>query len=123
MALLSLQNIHKAFGGPQLLDDATLQIERNERICLVGRNGEGKLTLLKIVTGTLEPDAGEMIRQPGLKVRRLRQNIPLELSGPIEDMVYLGLEDPHDDYVSHQAVDKAISLVSLEYRWSTVVLL
>ena len=47
MALLSLQNIHKAFGGPLLLDDATLQIERGERICLVGRNGEGKSTLLK----------------------------------------------------------------------------
>jgi len=114
MALLSLQNIHKAFGGPQLLDDATLQIERNERICLVGRNGEGKSTLLKIVSGTIEPDAGEIIRQPGLKVRRLRQNVPNDLTGPIEDLVYQGLEDPHDDFVSHQAVDKAISLVALE---------
>ena len=114
MALLSLQNIHKAFGGPQLLADATLQIERNERICLVGRNGEGKSTLLKIVNGTLEPDSGEIIRQPGLKVRRLRQNVPIDLTGPIEDLVYQGLEDPHDDYLSHQAVDKAISLVSLE---------
>ena len=114
MALLSLQNIHKAFGGPQLLDDATLQIERNERICLVGRNGEGKSTLLKIVNGTLDPDSGEIIRQPGLKVRRLRQNVPIDLTGPIENLIYQGLEDPHDDYVSHQAVDKAISLVSLE---------
>ena len=114
MALLSLQNIHKAFGGPQLLDDATLQIERNERICLVGRNGEGKSTLLKMVSGFIEPDAGEIIRQPGLKVRRLRQNVPIDLTGPIEDLVYKGLEDPHDDVVSHQAVDKAVSLVSLE---------
>ncbi len=117
MALLSLQNIHKAFGGPQLLDDATLQIERNERICLVGRNGEGKSTLLKIVDGTIEPDDGEIIRDPGLKVRRLRQNVPIDLKGPIEDLVYQGLEDPHDDFISHQAVDKAISLVSLENHW------
>ncbi len=114
MALLSLQNIQKAFGGPQLLDDATLQIERNERICLVGRNGEGKSTLLRIVDGTIEPDAGEIIRQPGLKVRRLRQNVPADLSCTIEELVFQGLEDPHDDFVSHQAVDKAISLVSLE---------
>ncbi|MBN2164359.1 MAG: ATP-binding cassette domain-containing protein [Pontiellaceae bacterium] len=114
MALLSLQNIRKAFGGPLLLDDATLQIERNERICLVGRNGEGKSTLLKIVSGEVEMDEGEMIRQPGLKVRRLRQNVPTDLTGTVEELVFQGLEDPHDDFVSHQAVDKAVSLVSLE---------
>ena len=114
MALLSLQNIHKAFGGPQLLNDATLQIERGERICVVGRNGEGKSTLLKMVAGTEEADAGEIIRQPGLKVRRLRQNIPTHLSGTVEELVFEGLEDPHDDWTSHQAVDKVISLVGLE---------
>jgi len=114
MALLSLQNVHKAFGGPQLLDDATLQIERGERICLVGRNGEGKSTLLKIVSGFIEPDAGEIIRQPGLKVRRLRQNVPTDLTGTVEELVFQGLEDPHDDWNSHQAVDKAVSLVGLE---------
>ncbi len=114
MALLSLQNIHKAFGGPQLLDDATLQIERGERICLVGRNGEGKSTLLKIVSGFIEPDAGEMIRQPGLKVQRLRQNVPTDLTGTVEELVSQGLEDPHDDWNSHQAIDKAVSLVGLE---------
>ncbi len=114
MALMSLQNICKAFGGPQLLDDATLQIERNERICLVGRNGEGKSTLLKIVSGEIEADAGDIIRQPGLMVRRLRQNVPTDITGTIEDLVFKGLENPHDDYVSHQAVDKAISLASLE---------
>jgi len=117
MALLSLQNLHKAFGGPQLLDDATLQIERGERICLVGRNGEGKSTLLKIVNGDIEPDAGEIIRQPGLKVRRLRQNVPPDLTETVEELVFKGLEDPHDDYVSHQAVDKAVSLVGLENAW------
>ncbi|NLX24692.1 MAG: ATP-binding cassette domain-containing protein [Lentisphaerae bacterium] len=114
MALLSLQNIHKAFGGPQLLDGATLQIERNERICLVGRNGEGKSTLLKIIEGVIEPDDGELIRQPGLKVRRLRQTVPNDLHGTVEEMVIQGLHDPSDDYLAHQAVDKAISLVTLE---------
>ncbi|WP_372807769.1 ATP-binding cassette domain-containing protein [Pontiella sp.] len=114
MALISLQNIHKAFGAHPLLNDATLQIERGERICLVGRNGEGKSTLLKIVNGDIEPDAGEIIRQPGLTVRRLRQNVPTDISLTVEELVFQGLEDPHDDYVSHQAVDKAVSLVSLE---------
>ena len=114
MALLSLQNIHKAYGGAPLLDDATLQIERGERICLVGRNGEGKSTLLKIIAGTVESDDGELIRQPGLKVRRLRQNVPADIDQTIEELVFQGLEDPHDDYASHQAVDKAVSLVNLE---------
>ncbi|MBN2703402.1 MAG: ATP-binding cassette domain-containing protein [Pontiellaceae bacterium] len=114
MALLSLQNIHKAFGGPQLLDGAILQIERNERICLVGRNGEGKSTLLKIIEGSVEPDDGELIRQPGLKVRRLRQTVPNDLQGTVEELVIQGLHDPSDDYSMHQAVDKAISLVTLE---------
>ncbi|MDF7798941.1 ATP-binding cassette domain-containing protein [Pontiellaceae bacterium B1224] len=114
MALLSLQNISKAYGAAPLLNDATLQIERGERICLVGRNGEGKSTLLKIVNGDIEPDAGEILRQPGLKVRRLRQNVPTDISLTVEELVFQGLEDPHDDYISHQAVDKAISLVTLE---------
>jgi len=117
MALLSLQNLHKAFGGPQLMDDATLQIERGERICLVGRNGEGKSTLLKIVSGFIEPDAGEIIRQPGIKIRRLRQNVPHDLTGTVEELVFQGLEDPHDDWTSHQSVDKTISLVGLENEW------
>ncbi|MDF7824994.1 ATP-binding cassette domain-containing protein [Pontiellaceae bacterium B12227] len=114
MALLSLQNISKAYGSAPLLNDATLQIERGERICLVGRNGEGKSTLLKIVNGDIEPDDGELIRQPGLKVRRLRQNVPNDITLTVEELTFQGLEDPHDDYSSHQAVDKAVSLVSLE---------
>ena len=114
MALLSLQNLYKAFGGPQLLDDATLQLERGERICVVGRNGEGKSTLLKIVNGDIAPDEGEIIRQPGLKVRRLRQNIPVDITLSVEELVFQGLENPHDDFISHQAADKAISLVNLE---------
>ncbi len=117
MALLSLQNLYKAFGGPQLLDNATLQIERGERICLVGRNGEGKSTLLKIVSGFIEVDEGEIIRQPGIKVRRLRQNVPHDLEGSVEELVFQGLEDPHDDWSSHQAVDKTISLIGLENGW------
>lgn len=81
---------------------------------MVGRNGEGKSTLLKIIEGVIESDDGDLIRQPGLKVRRLRQTVPNDLHGTVEEMVIQGLHDPSDDYLAHQAVDKAISLVTLE---------
>ena len=49
MALLSLQNVNIGYGGPLLLNDASLQIERGERVCLVGRNGAGKSTLMNLI--------------------------------------------------------------------------
>ena len=54
MALFSLRNVSLAFGGPRLLDQASLQIERGERLCLMGRNGEGKSTLLRLINGEIE---------------------------------------------------------------------
>ena len=79
MALLSLQNLHIAFGGPALLDGVTLQIEPGERICLVGRNGQGKSTLLKIVSGELEPDDGEIVRSREVRIARLQQTVPQDI--------------------------------------------
>ena len=58
MALLSAQDLAIAFGGPPLLDDASLHIERGERVGLLGRNGEGKSTLLRIIAGQISPDRG-----------------------------------------------------------------
>ena len=112
MALLSIQQISKAFGGPLLLDRATLQIERNERIFMVGRNGEGKSTLLKIIAGELESDEGSLIAQPS-KIRALQQNVPDQLQGTIEDLVR---SDTHEEesWETQQAIDRAISIVGLE---------
>ena len=113
MALLSIQQISKAFGGPLLLDQATLQIERNERIFMVGRNGEGKSTLLKIIAGELEADTGALIPQPGLKIRALQQNVPDQLQGTIEDLVRSDFTQDEESWETQQAVDRAISIVGL----------
>ena len=87
MALFSLRNVSLAFGGPRLLDQVSLQIERGERLCLMGRNGEGKSTLLKLIRGEIEPDEGEFIRQQGLVVsllasggtpRAIRSRLPIK---------------------------------------------
>jgi ATP-binding cassette subfamily F protein uup len=80
-----------AFGGPELLYGVTLQIERGERVCLVGRNGVGKSTIMKIVGGELTPDSGEVIRAKGARVASLEQEAPRDLSGTVFDIVSEGL--------------------------------
>lgn len=91
MALLELRNITLGFGGPAILEDVSLTIGHGERLCLVGRNGSGKSTLMKILAGELEIEGGEMIRQNGLRVSRLTQDIPRDLQGPVHDVVAAGL--------------------------------
>ena len=91
MALVSLQEVRLAFGGPELIDGVTLQIEGGERVCLVGRNGAGKSTLLRIITGEIVPDAGEVIRPQGLRIASLAQEVPQDLSGTVFEVVSEGL--------------------------------
>ena len=93
MALVSLQEVRIAFGGPGLLDGVTLRIERGERVCLVGRNGAGKSTIMKIVVGELTPDSGEVIRAKGARVASLEQEVPRDLAGTVFDVVSEGLGD------------------------------
>ena len=90
MALLSLRNVSLSFGGPRLLDQVELQIEPGERVCLLGRNGEGKSTLLRLIRGEIEPDEGQVIRQQGLRVARLPQDVPRERTGTVADQVAAG---------------------------------
>jgi len=73
--LLSLKNVTLAFGGPAVLDNVSLSVSRGLRAALTGRNGEGKSTLFKILAGMLEPDSGEIVRAPGLKVAIVSQGV------------------------------------------------
>ena len=73
--LLSLKDVSLAFGGPQVLDKVSLSIHKGLRAALTGRNGEGKSTLLKVIAGQLEPDTGEIVRAPGLKVVYVGQGV------------------------------------------------
>jgi ABC transport system ATP-binding/permease protein len=91
MALLGMQDVGIAFGGPPVLDHATFSIERGERVCLLGRNGTGKSTIMKLLDGTISPDSGEVVRQTGATVARLEQEIPTDLAGTIFDVVAAGL--------------------------------
>jgi len=94
MALISLQEVNLGFGGPLLLEGINLQIERGEWVGLLGRNGMGKSTLLKLVNGDLEPEAGVVSRQQGLRTAYLPQEVPQGVAGSIAEIVANGLEAP-----------------------------
>ncbi|QTD64039.1 ATP-binding cassette domain-containing protein [Acinetobacter towneri] len=86
MAYITLRDVQLAFGGPALLDGANFNLERGERVCLIGRNGEGKSTLLKLIEGSLLPDAGEVSLQNGITISMLAQDVPMS-SGKVADIV------------------------------------
>ncbi len=91
MPLIDMKNIRLSFGGPQLLDSVDLVIEPGERICLLGRNGEGKSSLIRIINGDLQPDRGELACRQGLRVGLLEQEVPGGMPGTVYDAVAGGI--------------------------------
>ena len=91
MALLSLKDVSFGFGSPPLLSHVDLQIERGERVGLLGRNGTGKSTLMKLMIGAIHPDHGAIDQQPGARIARLIQDVPVGRAGTIFDEVAAGL--------------------------------
>ena len=86
-----MKNIGLSFGGPQLLESVDLVIEPGERICLLGRNGEGKSSLIKIINGNLQPDRGEIAYREGLLLGLLEQEVPGGMPGVVFDVVAGGI--------------------------------
>ncbi|MCE9612635.1 MAG: ATP-binding cassette domain-containing protein [Lentisphaerae bacterium] len=104
MALLSLRNVSLHYDGPPLLDDVEFHIERGDRICLLGVNGTGKSSLLRVLSGDVQPDTGNLARAPGLRVTYLPQQVPTELTGRVEDVVCPPLGGVVDDTRRVEAV-------------------
>jgi ATP-binding cassette subfamily F protein uup len=90
VALLAIQNVSLHFGGLPLLDGVTLNIERGDRICLLGANGAGKSSLLRVLAGDVPPDGGEVVRASGVRIARLPQQVPSHLQGRVLDIVHPG---------------------------------
>jgi ATP-binding cassette subfamily F protein uup len=91
--LIILDNVSLAYGLDVLLDNVKLQIEEGERVCLIGRNGAGKSSLLKIIDGTQLPDSGSVWRKPNLRLARLAQELPLNISSTVFEYVAEGLAE------------------------------
>jgi ATP-binding cassette subfamily F protein uup len=96
--LLNLDGIRLTFGGAPLLDGASLSASAGERIALVGRNGSGKSTLLKIAAGLVEPQDGEVFRQPSATIRYLPQMPDMEGFASVRAYVEAGLGPADDPY-------------------------
>lgn len=91
MVLLRLQDISLAYGARPLLKEVSFAISKGERVCLVGRNGEGKSSLLRVVSKEVLPDEGEIIQSSDLKIAKLDQEIPENLSETVYEVVTSGL--------------------------------
>src|SRR5829696_5360920 len=121
MALISLQDVSIGFGGPRLLDEINLQIESGEWVGLLGRNGMGKSTLLKLISGDVLPHNGTIARQQNLSIAYLPQEVPQGLRGRVREIVESGLEalmpgaldDEHQWQRQHQ-VEKILSRMELD---------
>ncbi len=111
MALISLQDVSLGFGGPLLLENVNLQIERGEWVGLVGRNGMGKSTLLKLLHGDLTPDDGSVSRQQNARTAYLPQEVPLGLGGRVSEVVAGGLSGlPGVDAHSEEAWQRQLQV-------------
>jgi ATP-binding cassette subfamily F protein uup len=115
MPLVALDRVSLAFGHLPLLDQIAFQIDPGERVALIGRNGTGKSTLLQILAGDLPPDSGTVLRQPGVRVARLVQDVPLSADRTVAAVVGegLGTLDVHDEWQRQHQADMVMSRLSL----------
>ena len=91
--LLTLKNVSLSYGHVPLLDGVELALEAGERVCLVGRNGTGKSSLLRLIYGEAMPDDGEIWRRDNLRIARLEQDLPAGATGTVFDVVAGGLQE------------------------------
>ena len=93
MPLLRLNKVSLAYGHRALLDQVDLDVHRGERVCLVGRNGEGKSSLMRVLGGEVQVDDGECWVRPGMRVAYLAQEVGMDSHDSVFDVVAAGLSD------------------------------
>jgi len=116
MAIVSLLDVSLSFGGAPLLDRVNMQIERGERVCLVGRNGAGKSTLMKVIAGDVQPDEGRVFRSPpDAIVSTLPQEVPAGIGGTVMQVVEGagGSYEEHNDWERHDRVERLMEKMGL----------
>ncbi len=112
MALIGMREVCWGFGDPLLLEKITFQIAKGERVCLLGRNGVGKSTLLKLLAGEIFPDSGDIWCQQGATVAVLDQDVPTGFDGTIFDVVAEGLGTKGRALAEHNRICRQLETVS-----------
>jgi len=112
MALLNLHEVTFSYGGPEILDAVSFAIDSGERVCLVGRNGSGKTSLLRIISGELAPDNGTIQRGQGLRIASLNQEVPHHLSGTVFEAVLSGLGEQATLLAEYHTVSSRLAEVN-----------
>jgi ATP-binding cassette subfamily F protein uup len=117
MSVLSVREVTFNWSGEPLLEDISLEIDRGERIGLLGRNGAGKSTLMKLIAGEVVPDQGTVSLANGIRVGRLVQEVPVGTEQSVGEIVltgWSGLDDSGHDWEADQAVDRVLSRMGLD---------
>ena len=109
--LISLQDATFGWGGPVLLDGASMTVAKGERVGLVGRNGAGKSTLLGVLDGSVHPDDGQVVTAPGVTVGRLVQEVPQDVTGSVLDVAMAGAGE--EEWEKVQSAEKIIDKLGL----------
>ena len=110
MALVSMQNVSLSFTGTKILEDLNVQIEKGQRICLLGRNGVGKTTLMRTLAGELKPDSGSVQVGQGVKVAYFSQSIPQNLAKKAYDIVAEGLGNKGKLAIEYHKAEKSLEV-------------
>ena len=115
MPIVRLEKVSLSFGLKPLLDDVSLQLRRSERVCLLGRNGEGKSSLLQLIAGKMLPDGGEVWVRPGARIASLAQEVSPASDARVRDVVLGGVESKtaEDAWQSELQVDQVLSRLEL----------
>ncbi len=92
MAIVTLQNVHRAFGPEVVLDELNLQLHEGEKVGMVGANGSGKSTILKLITGQIAPDMGRVVKKKGLRIGYLPQEATFSGERTVLQEMHAGVE-------------------------------
>ncbi len=114
MPLITVRDLKIGFRGPLLLDGVSCQIDAGQRIGLLGRNGAGKTTFMRVLTGEVQPDAGDVVFAPGTKMSLLPQDVPPEISGPVHDVIAAGVLHTSDDHEPSWQIEQRIEQLIAE---------
>ena len=116
MPLLNITELSYHLRGKALLDAISCRVEPRERIGLLGRNGAGKTTFMRLLCGEIEGDGGTLAFTPGSRVARLPQEVPLDLAGPVTEIVRQGFDvhSQEPEWQEEQRAEQIIQMMELD---------